>query len=631
MKKVLLILILFGQFCYAQDTASSCENAYSLCGSIGTPFMNTINNPPAATPQDPTFGCLVTTPNPSWFYLPVSQSGNLEFLIEQDMDLDFSTTRSIDVDFICWGPFDSTTNICGPQNLNSGAIVDCSYSPMWSETVNIPNATAGSYYLLMVTNFSNLSGYIRITDMSPAGQGALSCSGLKMQAFLDSNSNGVQDEGEIDFLYGNFVYETNNSGNPHSVTSLSGIHTIYDENLANSYDLSYAIPQQYAEYYSSATTYQDINPQPAGSVETFQFPITIEQSFTDLRVNIIPGTPPVPGFEYTIYVAYTNLGTLNIPTGTINYTNQSGFQVSYVSESGALISGSGFSYTFADLAPFETRIITVNIQVPVIPDIALGDEVINTVTGTVENDSVPENNTYEITEIVVGSYDPNDITESRGREIMINDFNDSDYLYYTIRFQNTGTAPAINARIENLLGNDFDYSTVEMLHSSHDFILDRNNNQLTWNFSQILLPAEQDNEPASHGYVYFRVKPLPGYEAGDIIPNTAEIYFDFNPAIVTNTFESEFVDNVAGNKPFAVTGFSLYPNPAKSNVNILPQGNNAIATVKISDLTGKTIYTLKNTTTGVLTINTTGFASGTYFVEITGSNGITTVKKLFVE
>nr|WP_237421214.1 T9SS type A sorting domain-containing protein [Flavobacterium sp. Sd200] len=84
-------------------------------------------------------------------------------------------------------------------------------------------------------------------------------------------------------------------------------------------------------------------------------------------------------------------------------------------------------------------------------------------------------------------------------------------------------------------------------------------------------------------------------------------------------------------KNFAENNFSLYPNPAKGSVNLLPQGNNVIATVKISDLTGKTIYTLKNTAKGALTINTTGFASGTYFIEITGSNSITTIKKLLVE
>ncbi|MGK4566482.1 hypothetical protein [Flavobacterium sp. 3HN19-14] len=43
-----------------------------------------------------------------------------------------------------------------------GNIVDCSYDGAFTETLHIPNATAGEYYLIMVTNFNGAAGYIRL-------------------------------------------------------------------------------------------------------------------------------------------------------------------------------------------------------------------------------------------------------------------------------------------------------------------------------------------------------------------------------------------------------------------------------------------------------------------------------------
>ena len=54
-------------------------------------------------------------------------------------------------------------------------------------------------------------------------------------------------------------------------------------------------------------------------------------------------------------------------------------------------------------------------------------------------------------------------------------------------------------------------------------------------FYNINLPDSASNEEESHGFLVFDVRPIPGLEMGTIIENTAHIYFDLNPAIVTNT------------------------------------------------------------------------------------------------
>jgi len=377
--------------------------------------------------------------------------------------------------------------------------------------------------------------------------------------------------------------------------------------------------------------YTDVELSFTREVMTYNFPVTITQPYNDVSVNIVPGNSAIPGFINSNYILYTNEGTELINSGTISYTSSPNFEITNISTPGAVINPAGFDIVFYNLRPFETRVIEVSTQVPVIPNVALGDEFITTVNITCDNDNNANNNSAQNTQQIVGSYDPNDITESRGREIEINTFNDADYLYYTIRFQNTGTAPAYTVRVENLLGSQFDYSTLQMLHASHIYTLDREDNHLSWKFNNILLTAEEDNEPASHGYIYFRVKPLPGYQVGDIIPNSADIYFDFNPAIVTNTFETEFVDAALSIKEVTDNSFKLYPNPAKTLVNITASTNvGIIATVKIYDLTGKTIYTSKANAAS-LAIDSSAFASGNYFVEVVSSANAKTVKKLLIE
>ena len=85
--------------------------------------------------------------------------------------------------------------------------------------------------------------------------------------------------------------------------------------------------------------------------------------------------------------------------------------------------------------------------------------------------------------------------------------------------------------------------------------------------------------------MHFRIKPRAGYAVGDIIPNTASIYFDYNPAIVTNTFNTEFFTSL--NSPsFSNNEFQLYPNPAKGIVLITLNNNQFIDKVIFYDLAG---------------------------------------------
>jgi hypothetical protein len=172
------------------NNASACNQANSLCSSLGIPFQNTTNLPSTGA-----LGCLSTTPNPTWFIMPISQAGNINLMIQQSTDINFSTTN-LDVDYVVLGPYTNPTTPCNGQ-ITPNYIVSCSYSPNNVELPVIPNAQPGQFYLIMVTNYSNSPGYIKITDLGGNSTGGINCSGLRLNAFLDSNSNGIKDSADL--------------------------------------------------------------------------------------------------------------------------------------------------------------------------------------------------------------------------------------------------------------------------------------------------------------------------------------------------------------------------------------------------------------------------------------------------
>ena len=168
-----------------------------------------------------------------------------------------------------------------------------------------------------------------------------------------------------------------------------------------------------------------------------------------------------------------------------------------------------------------------------------------------------------------------------------------------------------------------------MLRSSDDFVVTRTESSLEWFFDDINLPAEQDDAEGSIGFVYFRIQPKPGYALGDIIPNTAAIFFDFNAPVITNRFETEFVEETLSVSEFDINGFNMYPNPAHDILNI-KLNNITNANVSIYDIQGKLVLNRSVLQEQNVQLNVSDLQSGLYFVKLNiGSQEL--VKKLVIE
>src|SRR5690606_17154828 len=264
--------------------------------------------------------------------------------------------------------------------------------------------------------------------------------------------------------------------------------------------------------------------------------------------------------------------------------------------------------------------LSLHYALPISPTVN-GDDILNfttTVTPNV-NDYTPDDNMFELTQIVVNSFDPNDKQVLQGDKIHIDDV--GGYMHYLIRFQNTGTASAVNIRIEDELHETLDWNMIQIVNASHNYSVEiTEGNQVAFIFDNIHLPHEAADEAGSNGFIAYKIKPAQGLEVGDvIIGNEAEIYFDFNESIITNSVATEIVNPTSGIDSNLKDFISIYPNPVTEILNIQTTRNVELQEVKIYNLQGRELLSVKQ---NFETINTEDLSSGIYLLLIKTNEGI---------
>jgi uncharacterized repeat protein (TIGR01451 family) len=242
-----------------------------------------------------------------------------------------------------------------------------------------------------------------------------------------------------------------------------------------------------------------------------------------------------------------------------------------------------------------------------------------------------DRNSYTECQENIGSFDPNDkrIFNGQGDEAVQVD--KGEYIYYHIRFQNTGTDTAFTVEVVDPLSPRLDLSSLELLSASHPYEYSITDGpSLLVQFDNIHLPDSSTNEPASHGYFKFRVKPLPEFDYGTIIPNQAEIYFDFNEAVLTNETSLVILPYVATNETKGQLTFELYPNPVDNLLFLaLPEmDRQLISSFECINHLGQTILNVRELTNNSLDVKS--LIPGIYFL-LLKSNGVLIGMRSFVK
>jgi hypothetical protein len=275
------------------------------------------------------------------------------------------------------------------------------------------------------------------------------------------------------------------------------------------------------------------------------------------------------------------------------------------------------NFDLANLHPFESRTIDITMQT-FAPPVIEGDEIINFIASVSPDatDNTPADNVFELAQIVVNSFDPNDKRVLQGEEIY--EEQTDEYLDYIIRFQNTGTANAVTVRIEDELHPNLDWSTLRPVNASHDYrVKVTGGNHVEFIFDDIDLPYESADAEGSNGFIAYKIKPVEDIQIGDVMEGNAAIYFDYNLPIITNIATTEVVEYLRLNDVTA-HNFLIHPNPASDVIYLETRNNIAKEKMTIYNLQGRQLMTFSGEPER---INIESLSSGVYFLVINTSEG----------
>ena len=164
----------------------------------------------------------------------------------------------------------------------------------------------------------------------------------------------------------------------------------------------------------------------------------------------------------------------------------------------------------------------------------------------------------ELLNVIQCSYDPNDkLADPAGYGAFGAVDLTTGHIDYTIRFQNTGNAPAVTVVLRDTLPAQADLERLTLLGYSFaptDLRVD-SGNVLVVRLQGILLPDSASDPLGSQGFVSFRMGLQPDLPHLTAISNTAGIYFDYNPPIITNTTVNTLVDCALWQPQIDVAGF----------------------------------------------------------------------------
>ena len=446
--------------------------------------------------------------------------------------------------------------------------------------------------------------------------------------FVDLNNNGVYDSGDHIISnrrlsetqtgrttycdqFGNYLLQVLNAGNfsvvPPTLNYYAPVPSVRNVTFANVH---------------LTDTANDFAYQPAGV-------------FNDLCITITPIQNFRPGFDASYIISYENLGTTTI-SPTIIFYPDSGLTFISSSISASSVSSDSVIWNLGAITPFQTLNITVTVNVD--QSLPLGT-VLNSgaVIEPVSGDANPSCNTSYVEAVVRGSFDPNQVIVDQ-HIVSVWDLVNPPYLEYTIYFQNTGTDTAFTVTIlDSVDAAKLDLSTLEFIASSDPTNMRYKDweNNLEFKFQNILLPDSGINEPESHGFVKFRIKPKITLVVGDTILNSAAIYFDFNRPVHTNTEITSVILPVMIDMVDTKNTLTLFPNPVGSELSIVIHSSMHKIQLRVVNIMGEIVYSetiSNNSESDLIKIDLSSLPEGVYILEADDSKGISHkkfVKKKF--
>lgn len=505
------------------------------------------------------------------------------------------------------------------------------YCPPQGYTLTLPvtpNSNAGlsncGFYTITPNNQQNLCGF----NFGIQNNSATICGTV----FFDANNNGTQDQNTENGLSGVTVIITSTNG---------GVFYAYTDNQGN---YCKNLPAGSYSVSISSANFQGCNVAPQAltanlsvgqQLNSQNFAVYCQPGICNLKITITPHTTVTPGFPAWYDMQITNIGT-GVASGTANFFYDAALVFNYTNPVQTSHNATTRTVSFAvnNLLPGQNLYYWLSFNA--LTSINLGAPVFTLANINPNcNDVNYTNNVDTIHQTVVGSWDPNNklayVTNHDPSPAFhyVSNINANQRIEYVINFQNTGTAPAVNVVVKDLLSADVDANSVEILGSSHPMVASRTGNELNFKFSNIMLPDSFSNEPASHGFVKFAVNAVNGLPGGHVISDEAEIYFDFNLPIITNDAAVTLLDPTGIEEIGTSATAVVFPNPMNGFAEFRISNEQPFA-LRLYDMTGRLVREERGSG-GVLTFNRNGISSGVYTYQFIQNNQPSAKGKLVIQ
>jgi len=328
----------------------------------------------------------------------------------------------------------------------------------------------------------------------------------------------------------------------------------------------------------------------------------------DLDVNVVSFSAARPGFNCVIDLRMTNTNVVPSTSSLLTYTFDPNLQ--FISATnGGLANGNQVTWNQPPITGLAYYDVSVTFLVPV------GTPLGTILTSTAEVTLLPcdtnlSNNTLTHTRVVTGSYDPNLISVSPVGVGALHVLPPDYRLNYFIEFENTGTDTAFTVVLIDTLPGTLDPLSIQVMQATHPYFVEVTNDSiLRFTFENIMLPDSGTNSIASKGHISFGIDQDPGLIDGTVITNKAEIYFDFNLPVATNT-----VFNTIKNGPVTIC----------QDVNLnLDSAGTAIIQSSIIDAGSYDFYGIQNTSLSQTTFDCSQTGPNTITFYATSLNGLT--------
>lgn len=434
---------------------------------------------------------------------------------------------------------------------------------------------------------------------------------LKGNIFYDFNLNNVKDGYDtypiglsVNVQPGNTLAFTNTNGNYQAFAD-SGSYIVTPQ-LANNI---HAVPAARTVAFNSQTAIS------AGNNFILQ---PIDTSIRDLHVNLFPISRAAPGFTHQMVIAYSNVGVQAIQA-TVVLIKDSLLSLDNSLPIVSSQSGDTLFWNLPVLNPYESGMINLNFTLSL--NATLGQWLHSSVLiNPVSNDNTPSDNVDSASTEIRGSFDPN-IKEVKPTIISANQTISQNVLSYTIHFQNTGTDTAHFIVIKDTLSLALNLATLHITASSHPYDYHvESGNILVFRFNNVWLPDSTTDEEHSHGFVSYIISPKPAQINMDTIYNAADIYFDYNPPVTTNTAKTEvdhsgttFIQPIYGKM-----SFQIFPNPATSQVQVESDGDFECT---LFNILGEQMQSVHSTNSKLI-FSVENYSSGMYLLRV-NKNGKT--------